>query len=79
MEHTVQEDFEHFLSYSGLSGESQETIAKLRRVYDADREREAALLAAGNAMADELRSCQRALGVLEKRTAVLKMWEQVTK
>ena len=39
----------------------------------------AALLAAGDAMADELRSCQYSFGILDKRTAALAAWESVTK
>ena len=39
----------------------------------------AALLTAGNAMADELRSCQYSFGILDKRTAAIAAWESVTK
>lgn len=31
--HTADENFEHFLSYSGFSGESPEQIEKLRKAY----------------------------------------------
>jgi hypothetical protein len=31
----MEEDFQHFLSYSGLSSESPETIEKLHRAFEA--------------------------------------------
>jgi len=33
--HTLEDDFQHFLSYSGLSDEPAEVIAKLRMAYEA--------------------------------------------
>ena len=33
MSHTMEEDFQHFLSYSGLREESPETIEKMRKAY----------------------------------------------
>jgi hypothetical protein len=33
MSHTVEEDFEHFLSYSGLRSQPQETIDKLFKAF----------------------------------------------
>ena len=33
--HTQDEDFEHFLSYSGMHAESPAIIAKLRQAFDA--------------------------------------------
>jgi hypothetical protein len=35
MSHSIQEDFEHFLSYSGLRKESAEVIDKLRQAFEA--------------------------------------------
>lgn len=36
MTHTLQQDFEHFLSYSGLSSESEDVRAKLLVAYTAN-------------------------------------------
>lgn len=33
--HTIEEDFQHFLSYSGLSGEDPLVIGKLRQAFEA--------------------------------------------
>lgn len=35
MEHTVSDDFEHFLSYSGFHAEPPHIIEKLKRAYEA--------------------------------------------
>jgi hypothetical protein len=32
---TIEEDFQHFLSYSGLSGERPDVIEKMRRAFEA--------------------------------------------
>jgi hypothetical protein len=37
MNHTVEEDFQHFLCYSGLGKESLETINKMRKAFEAGR------------------------------------------
>jgi hypothetical protein len=34
--HTMEEDFQHFLSYSNLSGEGADVLAKLRKAYEAN-------------------------------------------
>lgn len=34
-QHTTEQDFQHFLSYSGLWREPPETIAKLRQAFEA--------------------------------------------
>ena len=36
--HTIEEDFEHFLHYSGFSTETPETIEKLRKAFAASWE-----------------------------------------
>lgn len=35
-QHTIEEDFDHFLAYSGLAAESNETKAKLFLAYEAN-------------------------------------------
>ena len=38
MTHTMQEDFEHFLSYSGLRNESPDVVEKMRIAFQAGYE-----------------------------------------
>jgi hypothetical protein len=38
IKHSMEEDFQHFLTYSGYSLESSEFIDKLRRAFEAARQ-----------------------------------------